>query len=231
MMPFVIAAHRFHPLVALALVLGVWISAQTDLLALPAEPWSAREWFFNPFGWQLVFFTGFAFMSGWLPAPPRDTRLIVLAAIIVVVVVPLEYYRITRHLPEVIAWRKDYAFLIAKTDFGILRYVHFLALAYLCWVAVGEAGRRILPPEGDGLFAAMWRRTLAVIMKVGQQSLAVFITSMFTARLLGVALDVLDGSSLVNQILVNATGFAILIAVAYGVGWFKSEPWRKKGAA
>jgi hypothetical protein len=231
MMPLVIACHRLHPLVALALVLGVWLGAQTDLLALPAEPWSAREWFFNPFGWQLVFFTGFAFMSGWLPAPPRDTRLVILAAIVVIVIVPLEYYRITRHLPAVIAWRNDYAILIDKTDFGILRYVHFLALAYLCWVAVGEAGRRILPPEGNGAVASVWRRTLAVIMKVGQQSLAVFITSMFIARLLGVALDVLGGSSLFNQVLVNATGFAILIAVAYGVGWFKSEPWRKKGAA
>ena len=34
------------------------------------EQWSDRTWFFNPFGWQLVFFTGFALMAGWLPRPP-----------------------------------------------------------------------------------------------------------------------------------------------------------------
>ena len=230
MMPLVIAAHRAHPLLALGLVAGVWLGAQIDALALPAEPWSAREWFFNPFGWQLVFFTGFAFMAGWIPAPPRNKLLVILAAVIVVVIIPLAYYRITRQLPEVREWRTEYRYLIAKTDFGILRYVHFLALAYLCWIAVGEAGKRILPPQTGGALAELWRRTLAVIMKVGQQSLAVFITSMFVARLLGVALDVLGRNSLFNQLVVNLTGFAILIAVAYGVGWFKSQPWRTKRA-
>jgi hypothetical protein len=230
MMPLVIACYRAHPLLALGLVAGIWLGAQVDILALPAEPWSAREWFFNPFGWQLVFFTGFAFMSGWLPAPPRSKVLTLLAAAVVLVIIPLAYYRITRQLPQVQEWRRDYNVLIAKTDFGILRYVHFLALAYLCWIAVGEAGRRILPPQTGGALAEFWRRALAVIMKVGQQSLAVFITSMFTARLLGVALDTLGRNSLFNQLIVNAIGFAILIGVAYGVGWFKSQPWRRKKA-
>ena len=228
MMPLVVIAHRAHPLLALGLVAGVWFGAQLEYLALPAEPWSAREWFFNPFGWQLVFFTGFAFMSGWLPAPPRNKMLVFLAAAIVLVIIPLAYYRITRQLPEVRAWRTEYNFLIAKTDFGVLRYVHFLAVAYLCWIAVGEAGRRIIPPQTGGMLAEIWRRALAIIMKVGQQSLAVFITSMFTARLLGVALDTLGRKSLFNQLIVNLAGFTILICVAYGVGWFKSQPWRKK---
>lgn len=228
MMPLVVASHRVHPMLAVALITGVWLGAQIDYFALPAEPWSAREWFFNPFGWQLVFFTGFAFMAGWIPSPPRHKILTIVAGVIVLVIIPLAYFRITRQLPEVRAWRTEYNFLIAKTDFGILRYVHFLALAYLCWIAVGEAGRRILPPQTGSLLADIWRRTLAIIMKVGQQSLAVFITSMFTARLLGVALDTLGRNSLFNQILINAVGFAILIGVAYGVGWFKSQPWRKK---
>jgi hypothetical protein len=230
MMPLVIAAHRAHPLLALGLVAGVWFGAQTGHLALPAEPWSAREWFFNPFGWQLVFFTGFAFMAGWLPAPPRHRLLVILAAIVVLVIVPLAHYRITRHLPAVQQWQQDYGILIAKTDFGILRYVHFLALAYLCWIAVGEAGRRILPRETAGLFGEAWRRILAVVMKVGQQSLAVFITSMFIARLLGVALDTMGRNNIFSQVVVNVLGFSILIGVAYAVGWFKSQPWRKKAA-
>lgn len=228
MMPIVVIAYRTHPVLALGLVAGVWFGAQIEYLALPAEPWSAREWFFNPFGWQLVFFTGFAFMSGWIPPPPRNKVLVILAAAIILVIIPLAYYRITRQLPEVRAWRKEYNFLIAKTDFGILRYVHFLALAYLCWIAVGEAGRRIIPPQKGGFLADVWRRALAIIMKVGQQSLAVFITSMFTARLLGVALDTLGRKSLFNQLIVNLAGFTVLICVAYGVGWFKSQPWRKK---
>ncbi|MDW4499117.1 OpgC domain-containing protein [Sulfitobacter sp. D35] len=228
MMPVVIACYRAHPLLALALVGLVWFGAQIDLLAMPAEPWSDREWFFNPFGWQLVFFTGFAFMAGWLPAPPRDRRLFALAVVIVLAIVPLAYYRIIGDVPEIRAWREANRVLIAKTDFGILRYIHFLALAYVCWMAVGEAGRRILPPEGDGALAQVWRTVLAWIMKVGQQSLAVFITSMFIARILGLALDVLGSKSAFNQVLVLVTGFAVLIVVAYGVGWFKLQPWRRK---
>ncbi|MEL7088803.1 MAG: OpgC domain-containing protein, partial [Planctomycetota bacterium] len=78
-------------------------------------------------------------------------------------------------------------------------------------------------------FALVWSPLLAAIMKVGQQSLAIFITSMFLARLLGVALDEM-GRSHASMALVNLTGFAILIAVAYAVGWFKSQPWRSKKA-
>ena len=45
-------------------------------LNFTAEPWVGdddwqRRWFLNPFGWQLVFFTGFSFAMGWLPAPPE----------------------------------------------------------------------------------------------------------------------------------------------------------------
>ena len=44
-------------------------------MGLPAEPWSDRVWFFNPFGWQLVFFTGFALMAGlaWHHPSARDS--------------------------------------------------------------------------------------------------------------------------------------------------------------
>jgi hypothetical protein len=226
MLPAVVALARLHVAAAAVAVVAVWALAQVDILALPAEPWSDREWFFNPFGWQLVFFTGFALMAGWLPAPPVDRRLVILAAAIVVVIVPLAHgptYRDAALLSEA---RGALVPLIGKTDFGILRYVHFLALAYLAWVAVGPRGARLVPPDGDGAAARTWRTGLAVILKVGQQSLAVFIASMYLARLLGVALDV-TGRTPLNAILVNLAGMAILVAVAYGAGWFKSAPWRK----
>ncbi len=226
MMPVVIALVWVHRGLAALVVVTVWALAQADLLFLPAEPWSTREWFFNPFGWQLVFFTGFALMAGWLPAPPVDRRLVILATFIVLATLPFAYYRIIGAWEYAQLWRAQYDLLIAKTDFGILRYVHFLALAYLAWVAVGPRGNRLLPPEAGGALAALWRRVLAVIMKVGQQSLAVFITSMYLARLMGVVLDVL-GRNHLTMLLVNAAGALILVAVAYGAGWFKSHPWRK----
>ncbi len=228
MMPIVVALARVEKGLALAFVVTVWLGANLAGWALPAEPWSDREWFFNPFGWQLVFFTGFALMMGWLPAPPVRRDLIALAVLLLLATVPFAYFRIVAVLPEVAAWRKDWGILIQKTDFGILRYLHFLALAYLGWVAVGPKGRRLLPPEGGRRLARIWGATLRIIMKVGQQSLAVFVASMFLAQLLGVVLDQ-TGRNGWTILAVNLLGFALIVGVAYTVGWFKSHPWRTKG--
>jgi hypothetical protein len=228
MMPVVIALSRVSRWAVAGFVLLVWGAAQAGW-HLPAEPWSDREWFFNPFGWQLVFFTGFALMLRWLPAPPVDRHLIALAVVALLLTIPFAHYRIVAAVPEIAAWRKDWQVLINKTDFGILRYLHFLALAYLAWVAVGPKGRRLLPPDGAGWGARVWRRALTVIMTVGRQSLAVFVGSMFLAQLLGVVLDE-AGRSLLSMIWVNALGFALIVGVAYGAQWFKSQPWRAPGA-
>ena len=226
MLPVFMALARLRPELALAGVVALWVLAQMDVLALPAEPWSDREWFFNPFGWQLVFFTGFALMSGWLPAPPVDRRLIISAAAIILMIVPLAHFPIYREVEVLGQWRAGLAPLIEKTDFGLLRYVHFLALAYLAWAAAGPVGSRLMPPKGDGMFERTWRSGLAVVQTVGQQSLAVFIASMYLARLLGVMLDV-AGRTHATMALVNLGGMAVLVAVAYGAGWFKSGPWRQ----
>jgi hypothetical protein len=114
--------------------------------------------------------------------------------------------------------------LIDKSSFGILRYVHFLALAYLCWVAAGDKGDNLLP-RGNGTLSNVWETCLAIILKVGQQSLAVFVVSMFTARLMGFVMDI-TGRDTVTVLMVNLAGTCVLVATAYGAGWFKSQPWR-----
>ena len=237
LMPIIMALSNVNKWLIGAFVLTVWLFAQKQLLitlgleqlyiGLPAEPWTDRNWFFNPFGWQLIFFTGFAFMRGWLPKPPVNKLLIGLALFLVIANVPLSNIGVREFGFE---WARDWRvankLLIDKSSFGLLRYVHFLALAYLCWVAAGDKGDRLLP-QGSGTFARIWERCLAIILKVGQQSLAVFVVSMFTARLMGFTMDVL-GRATVTVLLVNLAGACILIATAYGAGWFKSQPWRIK---
>ena len=237
MMPIVIGLHRVSPYAALAFVWAVWIMATLDIGELPAEPWSNREWFFNPFGWQLIFYTGFALMSGWIPAPPINKWLIALAIAVLLFNFALSHIAIRAierdwiTLPAegnpVIRTRIAMKVWISKTDFGILRYTHFLAIGYLAFILVGPKGVRLLPSDGTAMLTRLWRRVLAIIMKVGQQSLAVFITSMYLARLMGLALDNL-GKTYATQTLVNVVGFAVLIAAAYGAGWFKSQPWKKR---
>ncbi len=205
-----------------------------DGLSLPAEPWSEREWFFNPFGWQLLFFTGFAFMSGWLPKPPVHWTLALLAASFLIFSAPFGSWKVFSWLntaaPDLGAtlrpvwsvtgeWRE-------KTDFGLLRYAHFLSLAYLAWIAAGHGGQNLIA-RGQSLAARLWAWVLTVVTKVGQQSLAIFITSMALARFMGAALDQTERGVAVTA-LTNLCGFALIIACAYGAAWFKSQPWRRK---
>lgn len=247
LMPLVVALARIHPVAAFAFVWIVWLCAQAEWLEFPAEPWSAREWFFNPFGWQLIFFTGFSFMIGWLPAPPVKSWLMWLCAAVVIVSAVLAFWW-ARTYPnprdvelsqiqlwlqtlnaETIAIRKEIKLFTAKTDFGLFRYLHFLALAYLAWVMVGPKGDRIMPGL-EGLGARIWAVLLTAILKVGQQSLAIFIFSMWYARIQGLILDEI-GRNAGTWALVNLTGMGLLVAVAFAVGWIKTHPWRAKAVA
>jgi hypothetical protein len=240
MMPIVMWLSTINLKLVAAFVIGVWLMGQTALLGqfglahlhleFPAEPWSDRTWFFNPFGWQLIFFTGFAFMRGWLPKPPVTPTLLALAAFIVIGNVPLSSIGVREFGFEWARdWREAYKPLIDKSDFGILRYVHFLSLAYLAWVMAGDKGNNLLP-RGASAVARGWTVMLGVILKVGQQSLAVFVVSMFTARVMGFAMDVM-GRDTATSLLVNLAGCTVLVIVAYGAGWFKSQPWRVKVSA
>ena len=226
MMPIVVGLRNLHSCLAVAFVVLLWVGANTNTLWMPAEPWTNREWFFNPFGWQLVFFTGFALMAGWLPSPPLNKWLILLAIAVVISTVPFAYFRVLNAYPELKSIAKEISFLTKKTDFGLLRYLHFLALAYLAWAVAGAGGRR-LEPSGDGIISRLWRGLLTVILKVGQQSLAVFVFSMVAARVIGFVLDQI-GRTTVNVWALNLIGFSLLVAVAYLAAWFKSQPWRAR---
>ena len=247
LMPVVVWLSRFRapgtrPWLAMGFCVALWAAASQPWLAvldvpvftglnLPAEPvGNPRTWFFNPFCWQLIFFTGFAFTLGWLPTPPTRWWLILLCLIIVLISIPLDpdgtpARRFFEARPELAPlWERIGAFkasvgpLQSKTFFGLFRYLHFLALAYLVWIAAGDNGHRL--PK-TGLLGGL----VTVIRRVGQQALAVFIASLVIARLLGVVIYESGRAEWVVTAM-NLTGFALLIAVAYTARWFKSNPWR-----
>ncbi|EEE36747.1 OpgC [Rhodobacteraceae bacterium KLH11] len=234
LMPLYMALYRVNFWLMAAVSVAIWFVAQTGALALPAEPWSGRQWFFNPFGWQLLFFTGFAFMRGWIPAPPVSKTLIWAAALFLILSAPFGSWKVFTWINDAApdlgsVIRKGWpltADLRGKTEFGLLRYVHFLSLAYLGWVAAGEHGHRLIA-TGHTLGARVWQFLLMVITKVGQQSLAVFVFSMAAARLIGVVLDQ-TGRDVASVFAANMIGFAMIIGVAYLAAWFKSQPWKTK---
>ncbi len=223
LLPVMLLLARVNVYLAMAASVLLWLVATNTNLNLPAEYWfsnnSTRQWFFNPFAWQLVFFTGFALMSGWLPAPPRNRNLAIAAAAVVLVSLPFAWHVTIGEFDFIKAWRKDWRILIDKTDFGLLRYVHFLALAYLAWLAAGTAGENLTrTPFMQGLSR--------IFTRVGQQSLAVFASSIVLARVLGAVLNEL-GSGFWATLFVNVLGFFCIYAIANIAAFSRSEPWKK----
>ena len=221
LLPIVMAIAGYSKPAAGVFVIALWLIANFDMLNLPAEPWSDRSWFFNPFGWQLVFFTGFAFMSGWLRPPPIERRLIYIAIALLVISIPFAYFRIYSEFELLKQSRQVLRPFYEKSEFGIFRYIHFLALAYLAYAAVGPQGVRLQT-------GALWGKVVDIIRLVGQQSLPVFLASMVIAQAMGVALN-LTGRNLLFIAAANFTGFALLIVTAKCAAFFKSQPWKQQG--
>lgn len=212
LIPAMMAAARLGPLAPLLVSALLWGIAWVGGVNFSAEPWGERGWFFDPLAWQAIFFTGFAFGRGWLPAPAIDRRLIGLAAAVVILAIPFAHPWGRALLGESVAVPHA---LIDKTTFGPLRYLHFLALAYLAYAAAGDKGINLRGPF------------VALCCKVGQQSLAVFMAGIILSLIGGIVLT-LTGYTLAFVTAVNLAGFAALIAVAYVVAWFKSKPWSTK---
>lgn len=245
MMPIVMGLASVHVGLAFAFCAALWFIAQTRIMmmlgieqfavSLPASLTSDRPWFFNPFAWQLVFFTGFALVRGWIPRPPVNAVLVTIAAIIVLGMMTLSHVAIREWgFSWAGDWRRASPHLVTKTDFGLARYTHFLALAYLAYAVAGDGGRRLII-TGRNVLARIGETLIALLTKVGQQSLAVFIVSMMLSIFVGAILtetgttadDVTAFKSHTMVAAGNILGWAFLVFIAYTAAWFKSQPWRK----
>jgi hypothetical protein len=213
------ALKRLHLGAVVAASLALWASTKLFGLNLPAEPWSDRQWFFNPLAWQVVFFTGFAFGAGWI-RPPAPRRWLVLTALaFVLVMIPLSHWETVRDIGWAQAFRElSWDWTWGKMDYGAFRWLHLVALAYLM---------RCLLFGHEAILERPW---LSPIIVVGQNALAVFVFSIVLARIGGMVLDAFGRDPLTTAV-VNLTGFALLVAVARTSAWFKSNPWRRRPAA
>lgn len=223
LVPPMLLLARINGKLALLASVSLWAVGTTGGLKLPAEFWfdaSTRSWFFNPFAWQLVFFTGFGLAAGWLPVPPIRRDLAALAAGIVIATIPFAYYRIINAYEPLQDWRAIWWPMFDKTRFGVLRYVHFLSLAYLAYAAAGEGGARLKTLVGG------WPRICGVIVDIGRQSLAVFAVSMVLARVLGAVMKLL-GTGVVVTPVINLTALLLIWLVARAAGWFKGQSWKQ----
>ncbi len=140
-----------------------------SFLNLPSNPWGEGRWFFNPFAWQLIFFSGYVLGMKWVKAPPRSSRLFWICVAYVVLVIPFAWFKIHRglYLPDdwliqnaIADTREAIRPLWLKPDQGALRYLHFMATAYIAWYLVGPRGIRL----SDGFDAPGAARTGTLIL-------------------------------------------------------------------
>ncbi|WP_419901917.1 OpgC family protein [Kiloniella sp.] len=215
LVPVVILLARMHPLLVPIFSLGLYVATWYWELQFPAEPFSNRPWFFNPLAWQLLFFTGFAISAGWIKTPPPNKYLLIACIVFVLALVPISNWPIMREFPVLKEVRSELIYGFKKTNFGLLRWVHFLALAYIC-VTLLKGREQILK-----------HRYFDPIVKCGQQALPVFLLSMTLSWIGGIILDQI-GRDAFGLTIINISGIIILIAFAYVMAWSKSSPWRKK---
>jgi hypothetical protein len=212
-MPLLMLLSRVHKALPIILSLSLYLAVPVFKLELPAELAYERPWFFNPYAWQMLFYTGFAFSNGWIKPPPVCRILTVLCSVYVILSIPLSYFPFYSNFRWLDNLRTDLNPFVDKTNLGILRYFHFLCMAYMAVVLL-KGRERIL----NGKVAAP-------IVKTGQQALPVFLTGIAMSFMGGMALDVW-GRSISKNIAVNAAGMILLVLTAYVVAWFKSQPWR-----
>src|SRR5258708_2888215 len=131
MTPLLLVLARGDDRLMLAASAGIYLAARAFSLNLPTWPVEGT-WFFNPIAWQLIFaigiFAGRRLKRGGIA---YDARLFAacLAVVVIAAVVRTEAFGyasgLWEHLHDVLA--------CGKTDLGLARLVHFLALAYIVY--------------------------------------------------------------------------------------------------
>lgn len=212
MLPLLMLLARWHVASAVLASIALYLAVPLFKLELSAEVSFDRPWFFNPFAWQFLFYTGFFLGAGWIKPPPVCRWLTIACAAFVVLSIPLSHFPTFSKFDWLDTLRGLLQPFVDKTNLGILRYVHFLCLAYLS-VAVLKGREHVLH-----------RQLAAPVVKAGQQALPVFLTGIAMSFMGGMALDVW-GRSIPKTLVVNAIGIALLVLVAIVIAWFKSQPW------
>ncbi|MBS4053004.1 MAG: OpgC domain-containing protein [Methylomonas sp.] len=217
-LPMVWALSRIHRGLAVLFSVSLYAGAHYFGWELTADPINNRVWYFNPFCWQLVFFTGFAFGSGWLPIPPFSRPLMWLCLAYAVFCYPLENAFGYDRLPWFAAFREQWEPLLDKSHLGIMRYLHFLAMTYLASNCLRKHPRW-LQSAAAGQFIAL-----------GQQSLPIFMLGTCLSFLGGVLLDG-ENPGLIDSAWVNLAGLGLMLLAAQLLNWLDRKPWKNAGNA
>jgi hypothetical protein len=209
--PFVLPFVVRWPKSVIAVSLALYAATCHFDWNLPAYP-ENKVWFFNPMAWQVVFYVGAACAAlgpqlGWLDRFRWPLSILAALYMVFAAFIALSWhYNSLQELTP--AWLGRLIYPIDKTNIDILRFLHFLALAWLVRLAV-PADRAFL----------RWP-IFYPLRRCGEQSLLIFCIGTFLA-LSGQVIVSQFEESLLSQIVVSVAGIAIMCAAAYAATWFK----------
>ncbi len=214
MVPVVMALARIDPRLVPAFSITLYLVANHWQLNLSNHA-EDNGWHFDPFAWQLIFFTGFSLRRGWLKVPMELRALFWAGVTIIVLGVAISLDPVWHRIAAFDALRLWVAGYTDKTYLDPIRYIHFLAVAYVT-VRLLRGREQLLLSE-----------PLRPIVKCGQQALSIFICGMVLSHIGGMVFDHI-GTGFGAQVLVNGITIPLLIAIAHGVAWFKNAPWKRR---
>ena len=212
--PVVLPAVVRWPFGVIAVSLALYAATCHYDWNLPAYP-EGKVWYFNPMAWQVVFYVGAACtMLGrelaWLDRFrwPLSVLAVLYLLFSALIALSWHYNPLEQLIP---AWIARHIYPIDKTNIDILRFVHFLAIAWLVRLAV--------PADAPFL---KWR-IFEPLRRCGEHSLQVFCLGIFLA-LTGQVVVARNEDSIVAQVGVSIAGLLIMTAAAYGAAWYKRGP-------
>jgi len=217
-LPLVWGLSRVHKAAAMAFPVTLYLSATYFGWELTADPITNHPWYFNPFCWQLVFFTGFAFSSGWISIPRPNRNLILLCLAYAIFCYPLENRFGYSRLPWFADFREEWKPLLSKGHEGILRYLHFLAMAYLSYCFMYSRKH---------LLQSKWA---SHVIALGQQSLPIFMFGTCLSLAGGMVLAAVKTgpkASLIDSLWINLIGLVSMLLLARFLNWFDQKPWKQ----
>lgn len=187
---------------------------------LPAYP--EGVWFFNPFAWQFLFVIGIAcgWRAGVAHAPVATPEWLFRASLaFLIVTIPIRTWVSIGYYFDVVppAFAEIVFQFADKTNQGPLRLLSLLALVVVTVRLV---------PRGAAWMETRWVRA---IERCGVNSLPIFCVGIFLS-VLGHALLVEYGGTLVNQAIVTAAGAFLLLVLAKLFSWYKGRARARSGA-
>jgi hypothetical protein len=212
--PFVLPAVVRWPLAVIAVSLVVYAATCHYDWNLPGYP-ENKVWFFNPMAWQVVFYVGAALavmgpQLAWLDRFRRPLTVLAVLYLLFSFFIALSwhYNSVERLIPD---WLSRQIYPIDKTNIDMLRFVHFLAIAWLV--------RLVVPANAPFL---RWR-IFEPLRRCGEHSLQIFCLGVFLALSAQVVVGHYE-DSIVSQIAVSIVGLVIMSAAAYAAAWYKRGP-------